>query len=486
MRRKQKFQHCRVADPVNVARSLHRNVQMILLALLLLPFSLTGCETNSTTESGQPPNIIFVLSDDQGWCDVETPNDPDNPRSCEPYLSTPNLTRLAESGMRFSQAYSPAPLCTPTRRSLQCGMTPARQRGTEFKSDFVWAGHSTIPQALKRIDERYRCAHFGKWGTQMNAGPEDAGYDVSDGLTGNVTGGMGVPGKPQTKFVNEIKDDPKLTFSITERANRFMEETVQAGRPFYLQVSYYAIHLALQTRRETLQHYLDKGTPPRQMNEPLCAMVTDMDAGLGLLLDKIDELGIRDNTYLFFAADNGGRDGFDESDDRRPLRNHPLRAAKQFLYEGGIRVPFIVRGPGIPSQSHCAVPVALYDLLPTFAELAGDAGQMPETVDGGSIVNLLDDGKGTVERIFPGLVFHRPNCNFRKDISYSTLRVGDDKLVINWQTGAVELFDLSRDISEANDLSKRMPEKKERMYRQLIDYLTAVNAERPLEGALGF
>ena len=137
------------------------------------------------------PNFIFILSDDHGWSQLSFAMDQEVPGTASSYLETPNLARLAQRGMRFASGYSPAPLCTPTRRSIFCGMTPARQRGTEFKSEFDWTGRLTLPKALKQVDPNYRSGHFGKFGNEMGASPDDVGFDESDGWTTNATGGMG-------------------------------------------------------------------------------------------------------------------------------------------------------------------------------------------------------------------------------------------------------------------------------------------------------
>ena len=135
-------------------------------ALVLVP-CVFGPSLARAAESPTRPNFIFILSDDQGWSEISTPMDPAVSEAASGYLETPALERMAKAGMRFQSGYSPAPLCTPTRRSIQCGMTPARQRGTEFKSTFDWTNRLTLPRALKSVDPNYRCAHFGKYGEQI-------------------------------------------------------------------------------------------------------------------------------------------------------------------------------------------------------------------------------------------------------------------------------------------------------------------------------
>lgn len=433
------------------------------------------------------PNFILILTDDQGWASTSFRMHPEIAESRCDYLHTPNMAKLAEGGMRFISGYAPAPLCTPTRRSIQFGMTPARQRGTEFVGDFHPRGHLSIPQALRQVDPAYRCAHFGKWGESMSgktsldpenpATPARLGYDESDGVTGNVTGGMG--GGGEARMQTAIAEDPKLIFSMTRRGIAFLERQARESRPFYMQMSYYAVHRQIQCRRATLEKYRRKGDPPRQFSHEFAAMTEDLDDGIGQLLAAVGRAGLASNTYIFLMGDNGGATYQEWKGGGLPV-NHPLRAAKQSLYEGGIRVPFIVRGPGIAPGSWSHVPVAGYDILPTVCALAGDGARLPAEIDGGSLKPvLLGGGRGTVERGLPGLLFHRPLAAANR---LSALRVGDLKLVVNWNTGARELYDLSRDIGEKTDLAGKMPEKTAELNGILMRYLKEVNAEMPREG----
>jgi arylsulfatase A len=437
--------------------------------LLLLIVALCACLPVASAFAASP-NIILILTDDQGWCMMSERMHPDVPESAIPDLKTPAMNRLAREGMRFTSGYSPGPLCTPTRRSIQNGMTPARQRGTEFKSTWVPADHLTLPQALKKADSNYACAHFGKWGENMISTPEQCGYDASDGMTGNATGGAG-----GDRFDDAVKDDPKLITSLTKRATDFMGAQVKAQKPFYLQLSHYAVHRQVQATKATNDKYLAGPKPSRQFTPTFAAMMEDLNTGLKQLLDEVDRLGIAGNTFIVFTADNGGNLTYTGTDTSLPLNNHPLRMSKQYLYEGGIRVPFIVRGPGVKSGSVCHEPVTGYDLLSTFYDLAGGKDPLPADIDGGSFRALLEnDGAGKVKRHLPGIVFHRP---YLAALSHSTLRVGDLKLVVDWKTGGKELFDLSKDLSEANNLAAAMPEKATEMFDTLSTYLKSVNAE---------
>ncbi len=432
------------------------------------------------------PNIVLILTDDQGWSQTSGLMDPQVRESRSTYLETPSIDRLARDGLRFTSGYSPAPLCTPTRRSIACGTTAARS-GTEFASPWVPAEHLTIPKVLRQANSAYRCAHFGKWGEQMISTPEECGYDASDGMTGNVTGGMpnslGVASGSHTAgpphFIDN--DDPKRTRTITDRAIAFMREQTMAKRPFYVQASYYAVHLSVVCREETLKKYQQKGTPDRGYTPAWAAMMEELDSGVGRLLEAIEGLGVAGNTYVFFTADNGGRGTVRGGDTSRRETNHPLTGAKHSLYEGGIRVPFMACGPGIQPGSVCRTPVAGYDLLPTFYDLAGGKAPLPAEIDGVSLRPLFGDPiAGKVERPDGALFFHRPSGKF------SAMRQDAYKLMLFWKPdGTVqsrELYLLEPNPGEqGRNLSDQEPTRADQMQQALVGYLKSVNAEIPSE-----
>ena len=456
-----------------------RRFLLLATGALVLALYVFGPSPALPAEPPSRPNFIFILSDDQGWSEISTPMDPAAPQAASDYLETPALERMAKAGMRFQSGYSPAPLCTPTRRSIQCGMTPARQRGTEFKSTFDWTGRLTLPKALKSVDPRYRCAHFGKYGEQIPVSPEKIGYDESDGLTGNKTGGC--PADMTERGQTFLTDDPKLTDSMTARAVDFMERQVRQKHPFYVQLSYYAVHLQIQTRKAMIEKYTKKGTPDRAVTYGFAGMLEELDAAVGRILDTVERLDIDDNTYIIFTSDNGGRGTIPGADESLSPPNRPLFGAKHSLYEGGIRVPFLAVGPGIRPASVCPVPVTGYDLLPTLYDLAGGRDPLPDDIDGGSFRTLLENGGvGVVKRPLDALVFHRPL--HRRD-PQSTIRMGDWKLVILWKVRERPrqclLFNLADDLGEQHDLSSQLPEKADRLERVLLDYLKQVKAEKP-------
>ncbi len=452
--------------------------KFVLLTFLTLILALTQLA------SQQSPNIVLVLTDDHGWSQLSDYMDPEVRESRTNYLETPNMNRLMNAGMRFTSGYSPAPLCTPTRRSILCGTTAARS-GSEFASpSWIPADHLTIPKALKLANPEYRAAHFGKWGSQMISTPEECGYDQSDGMTGNNTGGMpkslGIKGGHDDGPPHFIdNEDPKRTPSVTQKTIAFMKAQASAQKPFYLQVSYYAQHLSVVTRQSLLLKYNQKGTPDRGYTRAWAAMMEELDNGVGQLLDALVELGLDDNTYVFFTADNGGRGTVPGGDQKATATNFPLTGAKHHLYEGGIRVPFFVKGPGIEPRSICRTPVAGYDYLPTFLDLAGgSADHLTREIDGVSMKPLFSEiTASNFDRPKKALFFHRPRRG------YSAIRQDDYKLMLFWNKDTsirrLELYDLSKSpTEEGNEITKQQPDLAELLRDSLLAHLYLVKAER--------
>ena len=420
----------------------------------------------------QSPNFIVILTDDQSYVGTSFLANPEDERTCSDYYQTPNMDRLAQMGMRFTNGYAPAPYCCPTRKSITIGQTPAKH---EYQKDRInWTKNFrkqlSIPQMLKKANPMYKTAHFGKWDARYDeVTPEEMGYDVSDGLTTNNTGG----GKNGIKWPVALQD-PKLIFSLTERAGKFMEKQVREGNPFYMQVSHYAVHLGITYTQNSLDKYQNLKKGEKHHIPEFAAMTEDLDTGIGILLDKVSELGLLENTYIFFLSDNGGRNNQPIGGKQKVHRNFPLRDGKGSMYEGGIRVPFIVAGPNVEQNSYSHVPVTGLDILPTLAELAGYEQKLPDVLDGGSMTSVIHNkGVGEVKRQRSFLVFH--HAVNRK--AQSAIRKGNYKLVKTWKSNQLELFDLDSDISEANDLSKQFPEMVKELDRELVAFLEEVGAE---------
>ena len=454
-------------------------------ALKLSGVSITSLVVSKSAEAKPPaakapPNVILVFTDDQGWADTSVQMLADRPDSKSDFHQTPALARMAKRGMIFSNAYSPAPVCTPSRGSIQFGKTPARLRQTVVHDVLAKSrgidckNEVALPQMIKAADSSYLTAHFGKWGFPPRS-PQHAGYDVTDGNTNNGAGDW--ISKKDGKALPP--DDPKRIFSVTRRATAFMEKCVKASRPFFMQISHYAVHVQHYARPETIEKYLkaphgkkcnkkDYDTPPPRRNTwaiLYAAMIEDLDTGLGMVIEKIRKLGITDNTYVIFTSDNGG--GF--------RGNAPLKGGKAQIWEGGLRVPTVICGPGVKPGTWCNQPIAGWDIFPTVADLIGNTKPLPENLDGGNIRPLFSDPeKGKVERGVDAFVFHFP---WYAGTPMTAIRFGDYKLVKHLNTGELRLFNLDRDIGETNDLSKSMPEMTSTLLDKLKRYIRDVDAE---------
>ena len=456
-----------------------KRIMLSCLAIGLLGISAFNYFADAPKSS--KPNFILILTDDQGWTSTSQLMDDRMPNSKSDYYQTPQLERFASKGMRFSNGYAPCALCCPTRRSIQFGQTPARQGDAAFKENYHpdYKKVAAIPSVLKSISPAYKAAHFGKWDLRADIFPEDLGYDESDGNTGNRNGDMN--STKESKWTDLfLNTDPKRIETITDRALNFMGRQVKAGNPFFLQVSHYATHVDYQAKETTHKKYQQKAKGVIHQNDKYAAMLEDLDAGIGRILDKIEALGIGDNTYVIFMADNGAveavppiKNKFDHPSTLsfKP-NNYPLRGGKWTLYEGGIRVPFMVIGPGVKMGSQTNTPVTGWDILPTLSDLAGNTGPLPPNLDGVSFKPLLlRTDRATVSRKDDGLVFHY----FGK--SHSSIRVGDDKLIKFWNLKKIELYDLKNDPGELHDLATTDPKKASALEAKLIGYMEKVHAE---------
>lgn len=436
---------------------------LYLITLLSLP-----CLSASPVRAADQPNFIFMLSDDQGWNGLSVPMHPDVAGSKGDIFHTPNLEKLAAQGMRFSSAYAPASVCSPTRISIQTGKSPAQLHWTkaapavqgrklieprlikDLSKDEV-----TIGELLKRAG--YATAHYGKWHIS-GGGPGAHGYDEHDGDTGNENA---------FKFTDP---NPVDIFGMAGRAAKFMEKSKRENKPFYIQLSWNALHAAELANKATLAKY-EKLATNNSKQAATAAITEDLDSGVGKVLEAVDNLGLSENTYIIYMSDNGSGGGG---------RRGGLSGGKGSVWEGGIRVPLIVRGPKVTANSWCHVPVVGYDLLPTLWALAGvPAKGLPKDIEGGDITSLLhNSGEGVVKRPREELVFHFPHYQ-SDDGPHSSIRVGNLKLIHFYESDHVALFDLAKDIGERNDLAQQMPKDAQEMKRRLDQYLTAINAQLP-------
>ena len=459
---------------------------LLCVSLIGMMFYLGSCEltnhSHQKLKKSSTPNFIFILADDQGWNGTSVKMMRDEPGSKSDYFETPNLVKFANSGMRFSNAYSSAPVCAPSRYSIQFGKTPARLSLIRVGMNTDHINHDdfiSIPKALKKNNSDYRTAHFGKWG--MGSNPSVLGYDVSDGPTKNIDGNFN---NNKNQWQNVLKKDPKNIYSITNRAIEFMNSSTLEKKPFYLQISHYAVHSNIESTQESYIRFKDKPKGLFQKDQGFAAMTYDLDQTIGILLDKVKELGIEDNTYIIYMSDNGSVPNIPGAKKYEKSYNYPLSRGKWDAFEGGIRVPLIISGPGIKNGSESAVPVSGSDLLPTIIELAGGKSIRLTETDGGSFMSiLLNKDKKQIKRSVDGIFFHVPYKNgIALKRPHSAVRRGDYKLIKFQDDKSVLLFNLATDKREEFNLANQNPEKAKELEKILDDYLIEVKAPKWQDG----
>ena len=450
-------------------------LKQILFSIFLLFYQFTHLQTNSNH-----PNFILILADDQGWNGTSVKMINDNDLSMSDFYETPNIERIAEKGVIFSNAYASAPVCAPSRYSIQFGQTPARLKMIRvgMNTDHIDHNKLSIPKQLKEINSEYRSAHFGKWG--MDSTPENIGYDKSDGPTKNKDGVFNYNSN-KLQWSNNESSDPKKIFSITKRAINFIEENKQNNTPFFLQISHYAIHSDIVARKETYQKFKNKNPGEIHNNLGLAAMTFDLDVSVGLILDKLEELNLTENTYVIYTSDNGSVPIVTPRKYYKQSYNFPLQRGKWDAMEGGIRVPFIVMGPGINERRYTDIPISFSDIFPTIAEIAGNKILKRDNLDGGSFKKLLFNKSDKVFRKTKGLIFHVPYENkIALERAHSAIIVDNYKLIKFYDNNDTNLYDIKNDISESIDLSKiHMNEKLTKKLEKILEkYLEEVKAPK--------
>lgn len=423
------------------------------------------------------PNVIIFLVDDLGWADVH----------CEgsTFYDTPNVDRLASQGVRFTNGYAACPVCSPTRASIMTGKYPARLRLTDWiPGRRQWPtskllvpqfeqqlplDETTIAEMLKPLG--YATGAIGKW--HLGGGsylPEKQGFDINIGGTDR--------GSPPSYFppyripgLEPRSANDYLTDNLTARAEQFIESN--RSKPFFLYFAHFAVHLPIGAKPEVAAKYRAMKVTGEQNHPEYAAMVEGMDDSMGRIMAKLDELGIANDTVIFYLSDNGGL-RYEGKSKVAITSNAPLRAGKGHLYEGGIRVPSIVRWPGkTPAGVVSDTPVCSVDLLPTIAELTG---AKRGAVDGISLQPALRKG-GTLKR--DALYWHYPHYSNQGGVPGGAVRQGDWKLIEFYEDGHLELYNLKDDPGERNNLAPKLKQKAAELRRKLDNWRRSVNAVMP-------
>ena len=478
---------------------LRRILRRILVYFAGVMLCIPGCRL---TEG--PPNFVFILVDDLGWTDL----------GCygSSFYETPHIDALASRGVRFTSAYAACPVCSPTRVSILTGKFPARLFTTDYfgapqpeNSDRYWRSpramlpasyvehmpleEITLAEALK--EGGYTTFFAGKWhlGGQEYY-PEDQGFDENQG--GWERGGPYGGKQYFSPYGNpKLEDGPEgehLPDRLAEETCRFMER--HREQPFLAYLSFYSVHTPLLARSDLEEKYRLKAAGLSAHKEPwgqegerkvrqvqdhavYAGMIEAMDQAVGKVLDKLKDLELDKNTVVFFMSDNGGL----STSEGHPTSNLPLRAGKGWLYEGGIREPMIVSWPGNTASGQiCEEVVISTDFYPTILEMAGLPARPEQHLDGMSLVSLLKHEINLPSRT---LYWHYPHYGNQGGSPGSVIRQDSFKLIEFYEDNHLELYDLSVDLGETNDLSPVLKDQAQAMRQQLQSWLKSIDAGMP-------
>ncbi|MDN5204284.1 sulfatase [Fulvivirgaceae bacterium BMA10] len=453
---------------------MHRKIFNHVVVVLLLSF-LTSCAYRN-----QKPNIVFIVVDDLGWTDTGF--------NGSSYYETPYMDQLAKEGANFTQAYAACAVCSPTRASIITGKYPARLQLTthipsmakgwnmgiptgnaEFtlnhpaspkqsgipNRNYLPLEETTIAEMLKKAG--YYTGYIGKWHLGHDAyHPTYQGFDWQAGVTN-----WGQPMSyyaPYQRLVRGIthrieslqkglQEGEYLTDRLGREAVNFIQENRQKN--FFLHLAFYAVHTPIQPPKEKIPHFDEKSKAENHQNSSYAAMVNKVDENIGRILDTLKELGMERNTMVVLYSDNGGL--------LRVTSNKPLRKGKGYAYEGGIRVPLVIKWPGkIKKGQTLSVPVTSVDFLPSFCAAVGIKIGQAQQIDGKNILPVLKNRQASLDR---SLYWHFPHYRGNDIVPYSIIRDGDWKLIKRYDGKEFELFNLKEDLSEKIDLAGVMPDK---------------------------
>jgi arylsulfatase A-like enzyme len=451
-------------------------------------FTALGLAAAAACAASRPPNIVYILADDLGWTDL----------GCQgsKYYETPHIDRLASQGMRLQRYYN-SQNCAPTRAVLMTGQYAPRtgmytvntlERGAAAERKMNVPANETrlpldreiLPQALKAAG--YATGMFGKW----HLGNADAHHPARRGFDEALVSGSGHFNFTTTPAVDYPKGQYLADF-LTDRAVDFIGR--HQDRPFFLYLPHFAVHTPIHGKPEYVAAWEKKPARGTHWHATYAAMIQSLDESVGRIMARLDELGLAGNTVLIFSSDNGGLGGYDTteapSDKRGFTDNAPLRGGKGTLYEGGIRVPFIVRWPGVVRPGTASdEPLAHIDVYPTFLDLADVKRRPAHPMDGVSFVPVLRDPRARLAREaiywhFPGYLESYVHPTGWRTAPVGAIHAGDFKLLEYFETGAIELYNLRNDTGEKNNLAQRMPARAEELRTKLAAWRQALAAEMP-------
>jgi len=481
--------------------------------ILLSIACLTSCSNETISKKPNPTvhieNVVVILADDLGYMDVGFIN-------AATFYETPNLDKLAASGTIFTNAYSTSSVCSPSRYGLMTGKYPSRENATNFFANRERAHHLNrdeifqFPRSLNfmptsdiTIAENLKSNGFntffaGKWhlGPTQKYWPEDQGFDINKGgyHAGAPTGGN----QFFSPFKNpKLKDKPGVTEHLPDRLARETVDFINNNRDekFFAFLSFYSVHTPLMAKEETIEKYerksfltdfgdqkhiigeeISPGLKHRsrqvQSNTTYAAMIESMDDAIGLVLDALDANGLSENTAIIFTSDNGGLHTA-----TTPTSNLPLKAGKGWIYEGGIRVPFLAYIPGISEPgSTSKTPIIGIDILPTVLDITNVEPEAGQIIDGKSVLSFLDT---EADNMRDGIFWHYPHKSPQRGPPSGAIREGDWKLIENYSDGSLELYNLSQDIGETKNLVDEEPETVDDLKQKLDNWYKEVDAKFP-------
>lgn len=501
----------------SVNRTL-RQVVAFVFAFVVVSLLAVGCEQGSQSGSmsnvdmnnrgdGTRRNVLFILVDDLGYSDIGAYN-PDT------FYETPNVDALAASGVTFTNGYAANPVCSPSRAAIMTGKHPTRIQATEWfhannyphrverfrpavNRDYMAESEFTMAELFKA--HGYKTAFLGKWhlGEEIEQLPRNQGFDtnIAGAGYGHPPGGFFSP--YENPSIEDGPDGEYLTDRLTNEAINLIDGFAEEDAPFFLYLSFYAVHTPLQAPDVNVAKYEAKKAqliddardfleeeqffvsepPPRKVrvrqNHPVyAAMVEKMDEGIGRVMSALESAGLAENTIVVFTSDNGGL----STSEGLPTSNLPLRGGKGWLYEGGIRVPFIVRAPGRQNAGLVTdTPAVGMDFVPTLATLSGIGDPGLPVADGIDLTPVLM-GLSDVSYERP-IFWHYPHYSNQGGFPGAAVRVGKYKLIQNFEDGSLQLYDLSVDLQEQHNLTEAQPETASVLEELLLNWYDDVDAQ---------